>query len=233
MVHGRLKIAACLLITLMVELGSGADADGGCPVSVKFKGHENQDWSHSDGYHLTDGFKDLPRVLLVGDSICNAYRDGVRCRLEGKMNVTYWVSSYCVTSRGYCTILGFYLDEARYDVVHFNNGLHSLGTDLRQWEVGLRASFRLIRQKQPQAKIVWRTITPLKDNKMLARIVRMNLIAEKVAKEIGGIVIDDLFTSMNALDHEKDWADMFHFRQSAIQQQVEQVSDCCLKLGMR
>lgn len=37
-------------------------------------------------------------VALVGDSICNGYQAGVRELLKGKMNVSYWISSYCVTS---------------------------------------------------------------------------------------------------------------------------------------
>ena len=225
-----LKLAAFFIAVSSPVAVVGIGADGGCPVSAKIKGHENQDWSHSDGYHLTDGCKDLPRVLLVGDSICNAYREGVRRTLEGRMNVTYWASSYCVTSRGYLTLLGFYLDEARYAVVHFNNGLHSLDTDLYQWEEGLRAAFRLIRKKQPQATIVWRNITPLKDVKMTERVVRMNAMAEKVAKEVGDIIIDDLFTPMNALDREKDWADTFHFHPSAVRHQEKHVSDLCLKI---
>ena len=211
----------------------GAGADRGCPVSANVKGHENQDWSHSDGYHLTDALKGLPRVLLVGDSICNAYRDDVRRALEGKVNVTYWTSSYCVTSRGYRTLLGFYLDEAKYDVVHFNNGLHSLGTDLGQWEDGLRAAFRLIREKQPQAKIVWRTITPLKDDALTARVVKMNAIAAKVVAEFGDIAVDDLFAPMNALDRAKDWGDTYHFRRPAVQAQARQVAECCLKFAGR
>jgi len=206
-------------VVLLAGFACGTGVDGGCPVSAKVKGHENQEWSHSDGYHLRDGNSKLPRVLLVGDSICNAYRDGVRRALEGKMNVTYWASSYCVTSRGYMVLLGFYLDEAKYDVVHFNNGLHSMSADLVLWEEGLRKAFRLIRQNQPKAKIVWRTITPLKDRKLTERVVRMNTIAEKVVKEVGDIEVDDLFTPMNALDRESNWADMFHFRPGAVRMQ--------------
>ena len=67
-----------------------------CPVSENLRGHENTDWSISYGYDLTDKSRNLPRVFLVGDSICNAYQRDVARVLSGKMNVTYWVSSYCV-----------------------------------------------------------------------------------------------------------------------------------------
>ena len=134
-----------------------------CPVSANMRGHENTEWSIYYGYHLTDANRGLPRVLLVGDSICNGYQRGVAQILEGKMNVSYWVSSYCVTSPGYLKRLALCLDEAKYDVVHFNNGLHSLGTPTDDWAKGLEAALKLIRARQPSARIIWTTSTPLKD----------------------------------------------------------------------
>jgi hypothetical protein len=96
-----------------------------CPVSENLRGHENIEWSIGYAFNLTDPKKkELPRVLLVGDSICNGFQGEVKKLLEGKMNVSYWVSSYCVTSPRYLKLLAFYLDEAKYDVIHFNNGLH-------------------------------------------------------------------------------------------------------------
>ena len=122
------RYAACVAVGLAAFCALSADTpDGGCPVSVNLRGHENTEWSQSYAYHLVDGRKNLPRVLLVGDSIVNGYQGEARRLLEAKgVNVTYWISSYCVTSPHYLTFLGIYLDEAKYDVIHFNNGLHSL-----------------------------------------------------------------------------------------------------------
>ena len=53
------------------------------PVSDNVRGHENTEWSQSYAYHLTDAKKDLPRVLLVGDSVCSAYAGGVGKILDG------------------------------------------------------------------------------------------------------------------------------------------------------
>ena len=123
--------------------------------------HEDIVWSVSYAFGCLSR-PGLPRVLLVGDSICNGYKDGVRERLKEVANVTYWASSYCVTSPGYLELLDFYLDEAKYDVIHFNNGLHSLDADVAEWERALEEALRLIRRKQPDAKIVWATSTPLR-----------------------------------------------------------------------
>jgi len=127
------------------------------------RGHENIEWSIGYAFHLTDANQRLPRVLLVGDSICNGYQGEVQKALEGLMSVSYWVSSYCVTSPRYLKLLEFYLEESPYEVVHFNNGLHSLGTPDAAWESGFRSALRLIKEKQPRAKIVFTTSTPLKD----------------------------------------------------------------------
>lgn len=182
-----------------------------CPVSDNLRGHENVEWSRAYAFSLTDDKRDLPRVFLVGDSICNGYQEKVRELLDGKMNVSYWISSYCVTSPGYLRLLDFYLDEAKYDVVHFNNGLHSLQTAEEDYEKGLRAALAMIRAKQPGAKIIWATSTPLKDPEKTERAKRLNAVAAKVISEFEDIEVDDLFSEMDPLDRETNWGDTYHF----------------------
>ena len=194
-----------------------------CPVSENLRGHENIEWSVGYAFHLTDANKALPRVLLVGDSICNGYQGAVQRRLDGKVNVSYWVSSYCVTSPGYLKLLDFYLSEAKYDVVHFNNGLHSLGTNPEAWERGLRAALALVRERQPQAKIVWVSSTPLKDPKLTAKAKRLNEIGRKVAAEFTRDV-DDLFALLDPLDREANWSDTFHHKPVAREREADQVA---------
>ena len=195
-----------------------------CPVSANMRGHENIEWSTYYGFHLTDKNRHLPRVLLVGDSICNGYQAGVARALEGKMNVSYWISSYCVTSPGYLKRLELCLDEAKYDVVHFNNGLHSLGTPTEDWAKGLEAALRLIREKQPSARIVWATSTPLKDPGRTAKARALNAAAADVVKRLGGIETNDLFTLLDPLDREQNWSDTYHHKPPVRAQEAEQVA---------
>ena len=214
----------------LMKIGAATQAElADYPVSVNLRGHENTEWSTSYAYHLRDAQKSLPRVLLIGDSICQGYQSGVCSALEGKMSVTYWASSYCVTSPCYLKFLSIYLDEAEYSVIHFNNGCHSLSTSTEDWEKGLRAAFMLIKLKQPKARIVWTTTTPNRDAENNAKIVRMNEIAAKVVAEFGNITVDDLFSLMNPLDRTLYWSDNFHFKEEAIDMQVKQVADACLK----
>jgi hypothetical protein len=200
------------------------------PVAENMRGHENTEWSISYAYHLTDAKKNLPRVLLVGDSICQGYQSKVAAELDGRVNVTYWASSYCVTSPGYLRLLAFYLDEAKYDVIHFNNGLHSCGTPDAGYETAYRHALQLIRKKQPGAKLFWAASTPLNTDKakLAGKVVQLNAAAKRAACDIDGIGVNDLFSLMNPLDRKAYWTDVYHYRQAGYEliasQIVEKVS---------
>ena len=212
---------------------SSALADDPCPVNPNVRGHENIEWSVGYGFHLTDAQKGLPRVLLVGDSICNGYQGAVQKRLAGKVNVSYWVSSYCLTMPAYRRLLDFYLAEAKYDVIHFNNGLHSLGTDPERWEKDLEDCLTRIRAAQPRAKLVWCSSTPLKDPKLTAKASALNAAARRVTAKLGGIAEDDLFGLLNPLDREANWSDTFHHKGPIREQEADQVAASVLKaLGL-
>ena len=69
---------------------------------------EDIEWSVNYSYNTLDTKN--PRVMLIGDSICNAYHYAVRDRLADKANVSYWASSKCVTDPDYFRELEFMLD---------------------------------------------------------------------------------------------------------------------------
>ena len=52
---------------------------------------ESIEWSIRYSYRTEAN--DLPRVLLIGDSICNAYHSAVAARLGDDAVITYWASS--------------------------------------------------------------------------------------------------------------------------------------------
>ena len=204
------------------------------PVAENVRGHENTEWSISYAYHLTDAKKSLPRVLLVGDSICQGYQGKVAAKLEGKANVTYWASSYCVTSPGYLRLLAFYLDEAEYDVVHFNNGLHSCETTIADYAKAYRAALRLIKKKQPKAKIVWASSTPINAKDARAgKVSQLNAAARRAAESVGDVAANDLYSLADPLDRKAYWVDTHHYTDAGYEllasQVVEKVVAACAK----
>ena len=184
---------------------------------------EATEWIVSYAYNAND--EKLPRVLLVGDSICNGYHSFVRDELAGTAYVAFFATSKCVTDKSYLRTLAFFLDEYKYSVIHFNNGLHSLYTPPDEWEASLREAIKLIKEKGNGAKIYWASSTPLKDPKLTEKAEVLNKIAAKVMAE-EGIPTDDLFALMNPLDRNTNWSDTYHFKDDARKAQAKAVADC-------
>ena len=180
------------------------------PISSRVGAHENQDWFEFRGFHYTDGKRHLPRVLLVGDSISGGYRSRVRELLEGTANVTWLTVCYGADVPNGRRLLEMCLDDADYAVVHVNNGLHSLDLEDGAYAESLREILRLIRRKQPQAKIVWARTTPDVDPRRNARVDALNAAADRVVREEGIDGIDDLSAVMMAAPENRRWSDGCH-----------------------
>ncbi|MEO7298210.1 MAG: SGNH/GDSL hydrolase family protein [Verrucomicrobiota bacterium] len=145
----------------------------------------------------------LPRILLIGDSISMGYTVPVRKLLKDKANVHRIPENGGPTSNGLAK-MKVWLGESRWDVIHFNFGLHDLRlvTPGKQrippeaYEKNLR---KLVRQLQEtKAKLIWATTTPVPPGPFSALgratedVPIYNAVAAKVMEE-NGIVSDDLY----------------------------------------
>lgn len=150
----------------------------------------------------------LPRVLLIGDSISMGYTLDVRERLQGRANVLRPGENCGDSGRGLRS-LDKWLGEGKWDVIHFNFGLHDLkyldaagkyvppdqGKQVaspEDHERNLRAI--VARLKQTGAKLIFATTTPVPD-KSSGRVqhdeLRYNAAAVRAMRELG-VAIDDL-----------------------------------------
>ncbi len=122
--------------------------------------------------------KPLPRVLLIGDSICGGYHRRVRTRLEGEAVVVKPGDNARHTWNG-IEKLDKWLGDGKWDVIHFNWGLWDLAyrnpqsknfghldkvdgkitTTPADYEKNLRALVR--RLKATGATLVWASTTPV------------------------------------------------------------------------
>ena len=69
----------------------------------------------------------LPRVLLIGDSISRGYYSQVADKLKGKASVARLATSKSIGDPALLAEVALVLDQGRFDVVHFSNGLHGFG----------------------------------------------------------------------------------------------------------
>lgn len=179
---------------------------------------ESIEWSINYQYNALDTVH--PRVLLIGDSICNGYQDAVRARLDGLVNVSFWASSQCVTDPDYFRDLDRVLRIMPCAMVCFNNGLHSLVSDREEWTQAYSAAVDFIADSLPEAKLSLTLCTPLTDPDKTAISAELNDFAREVAADCNLPVID-LFTPMNALERGRYWRDVYHFTPEAIAMQAD------------
>jgi lysophospholipase L1-like esterase len=171
----------------------------------------------------------LPRVLLIGDSITGSYGPKVADELKGRASVPRLTTSKSIGDPALLAEVALVLEQSRFDVVHFNNGLHGWGYSEAEYEKSFPDLIATIRKHAPKAKLIWTTITPMRQAGKLdviaegtKRVEARNRIAEGiVAKE--RIAVDDLYSLVK--DHPEYWSgDGVHFNSEGIAAQAKQAS---------
>lgn len=144
--------------------------------------------------YVTDDPK-LPRVLLIGDSISRGYTLAARKALAGKANV-HRAPANCGPTATALKKLDVWLGNGKWDVIHFNFGIHDRRTSPADYESRLETIVG--RLKKTGAKLIWASSTPIPADwkegpEMKTALEQKNTIAARVMKE-HGVEIDDLFT---------------------------------------
>jgi lysophospholipase L1-like esterase len=138
----------------------------------------------------------LPRVLLIGDSVSRGYTQPTRAALAGVANV-HRAPANCGPTAAGVKNLEVWLGVGKWDVIHFNFGIHDRGTPAADYVQRLEAI--VARLEKTGAKLVWASTTPIPDNpaqKQTARsIVEKNALAAEVMRK-HGIPTDDLFAAL-------------------------------------
>lgn len=178
--------------------------------------------------------KDLPKVLLIGDSITNGYHGVVTEQLKGKAVVAKLATSKSVGDPALLAQVSLVLGECRFDVVHFNNGMHGWDYTEEDYRKALPDLIATIKKGAPGAKLIWATTTPVRERDKLEvvaprteRVKERNMIAaELVAKE--GIPVDDLFALV--ADHTEYFGDGVHFNKAGTAAQGAQAAGKILEV---
>lgn len=148
----------------------------------------------SNAWDFVEDDPRLPRVLLIGDSISRGYTLEVRRALAGKANVHRAPENCGPTANGIRKI-DIWLGDGKWDVIHFNFGIHDRRTPPAEYESRLETL--IARMKQTGAKLIWASTTPVppdtRDGPDLPNMIaERNAIAARVMQK-HGIAIDDLF----------------------------------------
>ena len=111
---------------------------------------------------------DIPRVVLLGDSIRMSYQPHVASLLEGKAAVV-GPADNCQYSLFTLSSLGRWIDAlGKPDIVHWNNGLHDCGHNpgRRPHQIPLdmyrdNLEYALVQLRAITPTILWATSTPV------------------------------------------------------------------------
>ncbi len=174
----------------------------------------------------------LPRVLLIGDSILNGYHAKAAELLRGKVSMDVWVTPKHVGSKDLPADMKTIFAEHTFDLILFNDiGLHAWEPGRipeGQYEPLLRAHLANFRKFAPKAKLIFASTTPMTtktkpialDPEFNPLIVERNKIASKVMHENHVPVADYYGILATKLDLAA--GDRFHWTKPA----YEQLAQC-------
>jgi lysophospholipase L1-like esterase len=147
----------------------------------------------------------LPRVLLIGDSVSRGYTMAARAALAGKANVHRAPENCGPTANG-LKKLDVWLGDGKWDVIHFNFGLHDAKFASETTQRATREQYAenlctlteiTTRLQKTGAKLIWASTTPIPRDDAKKQnpesIVERNAIAARIMQSHHAAV-DDLFT---------------------------------------
>lgn len=144
---------------------------------------------------------ELPRALMIGDSITRSYYPHVAQQLDGSYACARLTSSKCVADPGFSRELDLLLSDYEFTVIHFNNGLHGWDFDEDTYREGLAKAFDLLVAHCGAANLIWGSTTPVWDKETGElkdrndRVIERNRIAADIAEE-RQVRINDLYAAV-------------------------------------
>jgi lysophospholipase L1-like esterase len=176
--------------------------------------------------------RQLPNVLLVGDSITRNYFPEVQHELGGKANVYLFAASTSLGDSRLDTQLKEFaaMEGVTFSVVHFNNGMHGWSYNEKEYAASFPGYIATLRKIAPGAHLVWASTTPVKKDSLPgpsnARIKARNAEALQVVKR-ESIAVDDQYSLM--LRYPNLYLDDVHFNPEGASVQGRQVANAIQK----
>lgn len=185
----------------------------------------------------------LPNVLLVGDSISIGYTPPVMEMLKGVANVQRVKGNCGDTKAGLGNLQKRWLGDTKWDLIHFNWGLHdlcyrnpeskeqghrdkvdgTLSVPLAEYEKNLET---LVQQLEATgAKLIWASTTVVPEGeagRFVGDDLKYNAVAARVMEK-HGIPIDDLHALSVSFEGQYSQPGNVHFDKEGSSKLAEQV----------
>jgi len=224
----------CLPLFLFVAGGLAAHINA-ADSKAEPPARESIEWCDIWVSHANE--TNLPRVLLVGDSIARDYYGEVEKRLAGKAFVARLATSRFVADPVLLKEIELLLSQEKFDVIHFNNGMHGWQHTEEEYRTAFPKLIKTLRKQAPDAKLIWATTTPLRNGKDVTwdtkaeysneRIAARNAIAAELvaAEKIPTVDLNEAVRGNPELH-----SDNVHFNGQGSQILATRVSDAVEKL---
>ena len=189
------------------------------------------------------GSRNVPNILIIGDSISMGYTPFLKEILADKAYVWHPDENCEGTTKGVLKI-DEWIGTTKWDIIHFNFGLHDLKhvnaetganstlpedplqADVRQYSKNLKMI--VDRLQDMEAKLIFATTTPVPEKSSPLREPEKVLIFNKAALKImkrEHIEVNDLYAFVLPMVKEIQIADNVHFKPEGYRALAEKVSE--------
>lgn len=172
---------------------------------------------------------DRPRVLLIGDSIVMGYGPKVAEVIGDAASIAWVGTSRFPADPVYLEEISLVLRNTRFDIIHFNNGLHGWDYSEATYAKYLELIVGKLRTMTPNAQWALATSTPVREKGNLGqiherngRVIERNQSLRQLAEQ-EAFPLTDLYELMK--DRPEHYAeDGTHYELSGQQLQAEAVA---------
>jgi hypothetical protein len=194
--------------------------------------NEDIEWSHT--WMVSVNERDLPRVLIIGDSHVERYYPIIANKLKDKAYCCKFTTSRSLGDPAFIEQLKGIFFSYKFDIISFNNGLHGVDYTSEQYSSYIPVVFKLFNENNPGLKLIWVNTTAIRSPDNLTEfeednslVINRNKAVEEFAKEKNIPLVDFYSLSINYPEYyEKDGV---HFNKIGVEAEANAVTVGILK----
>lgn len=194
---------------------------------AKHQKKETFEWITSWCDHTNN--HDMPRILLIGDSIVRSYEKLVREDLAEVCYVDYISTSYGLDNPIYKLVIGEMAKNSSYDLILFNFGLHAEHINARSYASRYAKMVDLLAKQAPVMPIttttVYKNSIPKLDSVWKKKCAARNGAVWSIAEQ-RGLSVCDLFSVCADIPYDMRSADGYHFKPEGCRILADRVTAC-------